>query len=259
MPSERSTTATTVITHNIGDSTGHLVPVERVVGLYRNGRLADVIVMQEVRSQGQMLALRRDLRRRSGRDYDFVYCNRISVGILSVRAFSVPRVFVAPSSPLRYGAFAVTVGSGADAIDIVGVHLDPVRKSRDRHGFSAALGLVVQLVEEVIGPTVRSRMAREIHAWVSRWSSNPVIIAGDFNTVPSSTTGRFMRRHYHDALHHTCDYRSGTYWKIHGPKPRVDFIFHSARLKRLDACVIREEAGDHYPVLARFRSRASGP
>ncbi|HKJ85993.1 MAG TPA: endonuclease/exonuclease/phosphatase family protein, partial [Spirochaetia bacterium] len=170
--------------------------------------------------------------------------------------------FVAPSSPLRYGAFAVTVGGaiGAgspDAIDVVGVHLDPVRKSRDRHGFSAAWGLVVQLVEEVTGPSVRSRMAHEIHDWVGRWSENPVVVAGDFNTVPSSTTGRFMRRHYRDALRGTRDYRTGTYWKIYGPKPRVDFIFHSPGLERVDAAVIREEAGDHYPVLARFTS--SGP
>ena len=278
MPTEPEATETTVITHNIGDSTGKQVPVERVARLYRDDRFADVIVMQEVRSQGQMLALRRELRQRSGRDYDFVYCERIGVGILSARPLSAPRVFVAPSSPLRYGAFAVRVGGSAvgagspgggssssrgagsgspGAIDVVGVHLDPVRKSRDRHGFSAAWGLVVQLVEEITGPTVRSRMVNEIHDWVADGARTRWSWPGDFNTVPASTTGRFMRRHYRDALRGTRDYRTGTYWKIHGPKPRVDFVFHSPGLERVDAEVIREEAGDHYPVLARFTS--SGP
>jgi endonuclease/exonuclease/phosphatase (EEP) superfamily protein YafD len=35
-------------------------------------------------------------------------------------------------------------------------------------------------------------------------------------------------------------------------KSRIDYIFHSSDLKCITASVIKESAGDHYPILAVF-------
>ena len=80
-----------------------------------------------------------------------------------------------------------------------------------------------------------------------------VVVAGDFNTVPFTKTIRFMNRHYDDALLGSGDYLTGTYRRVGGAiLPRVDFIFHSTALSVVEARVIQERAGDHYPVYAEL-------
>ena len=80
-----------------------------------------------------------------------------------------------------------------------------------------------------------------------------VIIGGDFNTVPFSKAIRKMGKIYDDALWPSVDYLTGSYNKLSLPiKPRIDYIFHSPDLKRITASVIKESAGDHYPVRAVF-------
>jgi endonuclease/exonuclease/phosphatase family metal-dependent hydrolase len=252
--------ALTVITHNIGDAGKVAVPLDVLLAVYepfeRSGQWPDVFVVQEVRAQGELLRLSREISQRSGRDYDYALSEQIGVGVIARGTLSAPRTLIAAASKVDYGAFGVTVGGSFGEVDVVGVHLDAVVKARDRSGFTAAWGLVVQLIRELTMPTVRSRMAREIHSWIRTWSTHPVVMGGDFNTVPQSTAIRFVRRRYADALRGTDHHATGTYWKIHGPQPRVDFIFHSRRLARLDARVIERRAGDHYPVWARLTPRA---
>ncbi|MFP4114171.1 MAG: endonuclease/exonuclease/phosphatase family protein [Spirochaetales bacterium] len=248
----------TVITHNIGDAgEGYrTVPIDDLLRVYdrfrASDRWPDVFVLQEVRNEGRMVRLSRELTEASGREYDYAYTRSFGIGILAAGRVENPRTFVAPASRLDYGAFGATVTGEFGSVDIVGVHLDPVLKGRDDRGFTAAWGLIVQLVAEVTMPTVRSRMAREIHDWIGERGSRPVVVAGDFNTVPQSSASRFMRRHYRDSLRGTDDYATGTYWKIHGPQPRVDYVYHTDGLVRTASDVIRVQAGDHYPVVASF-------
>jgi len=260
--------ALTIATHNVGDSHARTVPVSRTVRVYEGESWPDVFVLQELRSQGHLIALHRAFCERSGRAYAYDYSGRIGVGVLAVGELAGRRELVLPSDRGWYGAFEVLVrpgragddvvpGSSSRGVRVVGVHLEPVRKSRDRHGFSAARGLVVQLAEELFRQTPRSRGVAAIHDWVSagrRGSRDPVVIAGDFNTVGASTALRFMRRHYHDALAATPDARTGTYWKIRGPHPRIDFIFLSRDLEATGGRVVRRQAGDHYPVVASVRT-----
>jgi len=80
-----------------------------------------------------------------------------------------------------------------------------------------------------------------------------IIIAGDFNTIPFSKAIRKMGKKYNDALWPSFDYLTGSYNKLSLPiKPRIDYIFHSQGLERITASVIKESAGDHYPVRAVF-------
>jgi len=88
---------------------------------------------------------------------------------------------------------------------------------------------------------------------MSAKSSDHVIIGGDFNTVPFSKAIRKMGKIYDDALWPSFDYLTGSYNKFSLPiKPRIDYIFHSPGLKCNTASVIKESAGDHYPIRAVF-------
>jgi len=240
----------TVVTHNIGDTHERTVPVDRIAAAYGDLPAPDLVLLQEVASEGRLIALRRALEGMTGRGYDYAYSRSIGTGMLAAGRIDARRTFVAPSSQISYGAFAATVTIGGATLDAVNVHLDPVLKTRDRHGWSVASTLVVQLIAEAVLPTVRSRMVAEIVEWVSEWSTNPVVIGGDFNTVPQSTALRAMRRVYRDAAAGTPAARSGTYWKIRGPEPRIDFLFHSEHVEARDVRVVRHRAGDHYPVAA---------
>lgn len=238
----------TIATHNVGDTLEHRVPVSTIVDVH--DLPPDVLLLQEVRHQGHMIALSEEFRRRSGRAYVFAYCARMGLGILVDGSISRSQEFAARASEVGYGAFGATVTGSFGTLDVVSVHLDPVRKSRGRDGFTGAWTMVAELAAEVTMPTVRSRMVRELHPRIQSWARHPLVLGGDFNTIPQSTMARFMSRHYRDALRGTGDYHTGTYWKIRGPEPRVDFLYLSPGLSVEYATVVRRKAGDHYPVRA---------
>lgn len=177
----------------------------------------------------------------------------MNIAIVSRYPIGSGEELVADSSRYGSGAYAVPVQHPLGTIRVVSVHLDPIPKNRDHAGFVGTSSMIAQLVGEILLPTTRSAMAKEIMSWVAnhRWPN--VIIGGDFNTVPYSTAIRRMNRHYTDTLRGTRDYLRGTYWKVSGgPLPRVDFIFHSDEFQTINSRVIQIKAGDHYPVRAEL-------
>ena len=245
----------TIVTHNIGDTFKRIVPIERIAHAYRAVPAPDIVLLQEVASQGRLIALRRALEVVSGRPYEYAYGGTNGLGILAAGSIDSRRTFVAPSSQVGYGAFAATVTTSEAVLEAVSIHLDAVPKTRGSHGWSRASTLVLRLAAELTLSTVRSRMVAEIVDWIATWTANPIVLGGDFNTVPQSTALRAMRRVYRDAAAGSPAGRTGTYWKIRGPEPRIDFLFHSDELRAHDAHVIRHRAGDHYPVAAAVELR----
>ena len=62
-----------------------------------------------------------------------------------------------------------------------------------------------------------------------------------------------MEAVFEDALRDSPDYFTGTYLRSTLPvDPRLDFLFHSKDLECLSACMVKQSAGDHYPVQAVF-------
>ena len=130
-------------------------------------------------------------------------------------------------------------------------------KKRDNHGVVSFTGREIFeiLRGEVFTDTNRTVSARVlVGALGTAAVSMPVIIGGDFNTVPGSRTIRQMTDHFKDALWPTLSYFIGTYHKVSFPvNPRIDYIFVSDGVAVLDAQVIKKSAGDHYPVKATMR------
>ena len=158
----------TIVTHNIGDSNGRVVPVRTTASLYASSTWPDVFVLQELRSQGHLLGLRRAAVQLGSPEYNFAFSPTLGIAILARGRLTEPRELVAPSPSGCYGAFGTTVRTAAGPIDIVGVHLAPVRKSRKPSGYSAAWKLLVQLGEEVVLHTPRARSVDQVTAWLSR-------------------------------------------------------------------------------------------
>ncbi len=105
---------------------------------------------------------------------------------------------------------------------------------------------------------MRSRSVEELLTWVATHPHQDVIIGGDFNTVPLSKSIRAMGKVFKNTLGASSDYFTGTYMKSSLPiEPRIDYIFHSQDINCGDSSVIRDSAGDHYPVRAVFYSNNS--
>ncbi|MFP3959138.1 MAG: endonuclease/exonuclease/phosphatase family protein [Spirochaetaceae bacterium] len=236
-----------VVTYNVGGAVSGPTPPELVAGVFEGTPRADIYVLQEIWSKEQLGGVAEAL----APAYHAAYAPALRIGILSAAPLSDCRVFHPRGASSKYGAFRCEVASFA----VAGVHLDPIDKERTESGFvrMGFLRSARAVLREVFTSTPRSRAAREVESWLSSWDDERVIVAGDFNTVPFARTIRHMNRHFDEALRGTGDYLDGTYWKVDGCiLPRIDFIFYSGALERLDARIIESQAGDHYPVEAEF-------
>ena len=179
--------------------------------------------------------------------------------VLSVHPILETREIELPSGGKGAGALCAVLDLNGEKVLACSVHLDEVDpKPRNAAGevvFSARQALDF-LYAEFFTDTVRTEAAKALTATLGG-AGVPVILAGDFNTVPGSRTIRYMSKNYKDASWPSAAWFHGTYHKVAFPlSPRIDYIFVSDRLGVDTARVLCRSAGDHYPVKARVRLRS---
>jgi len=242
----------TVMTYNIWDLGGKRPALKHVEAVIRHAGIPDVLLLQEVRGEKMAALLAESL----GFHYylyreDQARGHPYGVSILSRYPLIESRSLCFKSSKAGRGALEATVVLEDLKLRVCSVHLDRIEPiAEDKKGvhpsWDEALFL---LARETTAETVRSRCVEELLAWVG---SDRVIVGGDFNTVFCSKAIRKMEAVFVDALTGSSDYLTGTYIKSGLPvAPRLDFLFHSKDLRCIKACVVRESAGDHFPVWAK--------
>ncbi|MBX5438468.1 MAG: endonuclease/exonuclease/phosphatase family protein [Thermoflavifilum sp.] len=90
-----------------------------------------------------------------------------------------------------------------------------------------------------------------------RQSPYPVILCGDFNTTPVSTTYFTLSRHLQDAFLRKGAGLGRTYAR-YAPTLRIDYIFVDPRLEVKGFEVLKLRASDHYPVMAGINRKTGG-
>ena len=240
-----------VMTYNIWDLGDRRPAVKDVAAVIRDAGVPDVLLLQEVRGEEMAVLLSKSL----GLPYH-LYCpargQSYGLSILSRYPLTENGFLYFKSSKTGRGALRATVVVGGLKLRVCSVHLDRIDPIYvDQQGahltWNEALSL---LTHETTDETVRSRSVVELLEW---GGSERVIIGGDFNTVFCSKAVRQMETVFVDALAGSQDYLTGTYIKSGLPvAPRLDFLFYSKDLACLKARVVRESAGDHYPVRGRF-------
>lgn len=259
-PEAGETAVARIVTYNVGDVTGVPPSTESVMEVLDTARWADVYVFQEVWDHAHLARLHRALEATSKLDYEVSYSRVMRLAVFSREELRGCRAYHPGDIRGSYGTLLCRTSVSGNELAVAGLHLPPLEKERDTAGdVRMGLGATARtLFSETLLSNTRSRYIRRIHRWLSTWETEALVVAGDFNTVPFTKTIRFMNRRYDDTLFGSGDYLSGTYRRVGGAVlPRVDFIFHSAGLSALDAGVIRETAGDHYPVYAELVFRAS--
>jgi len=242
----------TVVTYNVGTLNGEKPSLERVVSAIGKKGAPDLLLLQEVPDEAFALRIAGKLRL-PYHAFGAYSANGSGYGlaVLSSRPLVNPAMHLL--KPYGHSVLTAEMRSEKNRVLVCSAHLERVRTvKQNKEGFELPWEKAFQILKtELTNETPRSHAVEEILLLLALRRSEETIIGGDFNTVPFSTAIRGMERVYSDALWLTTDYFTGTYIKVgFFLKPRIDYIFHSVGMKVREASVIRQGAGDHYPVWA---------
>ncbi|MFP3866726.1 MAG: endonuclease/exonuclease/phosphatase family protein [Desulfobacteraceae bacterium] len=107
-------------------------------------------------------------------------------------------------------------------------------------------------------PRERAGQARQLLARLAASGGDgdlPILVAGDFNSLPQSFVSHFLRKQLVDVWGTVGHGRGGTY-STRLPLLRIDYIYINKKLAPRAAQVVRpkgsRQISDHFPLLAEF-------
>ena len=85
------------------------------------------------------------------------------------------------------------------------------------------------------------------------YSSTPVLVAGDFNSLPWTKVMRNVQRFFLKDCFMEKGSGKGSTFKEMRDLPRIDYILHDDHFKCLDAQIIQEDLSDHRMIVATLQ------
>lgn len=82
-----------------------------------------------------------------------------------------------------------------------------------------------------------------------------LVVAGDFNDEPAGDSYKLMLARFADAWAAAPSSDAGLTYPADKPAKRIDYVFHTARLRALRAWVVESLASDHRAVMAELEFR----
>jgi endonuclease/exonuclease/phosphatase (EEP) superfamily protein YafD len=237
-----------VITYNIE---GGLADHRQVLELLTPHQ-PDLVMLQEVLHVGQVQWFAERLQLPHWRFAPYQSHRQGGIALLSRWPLGAGQVLTFRHGAQGKVALAAPVLSAAATLWACSVHLDAPRLRE----FNASVWQQgAFLWSEVFAATPRYQQVRELRAWLRQLSTDAWIIGGDFNSVPFSRADRYFSRDFGDALlQRPWRYLTGTYWELPHVlvNPRIDFLYHSPRVRVIEAQVLQHKISDHFPILAMF-------
>lgn len=142
-------------------------------------------------------------------------------------------------------------------VRIVSVHLQTsgITMVQKRYLENSGRGMPVKVMFDLLenNGRMRARQARAIREVIDR-SEMPVVLAGDFNDIPSSYTYRTLSEGLTDGFRSEGSGYGGTFRYLKGLL-RIDYIFYNDYFEGTGYRILRENVSDHKPVVARLRFR----
>jgi endonuclease/exonuclease/phosphatase family metal-dependent hydrolase len=144
----------------------------------------------------------------------------------------------------------------SDTIRVYNCHLQSIHLKKSNYGFIDSLILKYNNKHLDELKDISSRLknayikrARQVDILSAniRNSKYPVIVCGDFNDTPVSYTYRKMKGKFSDAYLES-GYGIGNTYLGNFPSFRIDYIFHSKKIKSFNFETGRIKWSDHYPV-----------
>ena len=217
--------------------------VSTVLQMYR----PQVVCLQEVvlESRGQSLE---EFAAANGYPFvrsheQYIINKRVGIAVLSHYSILRDTVFhVGPQSELRY-AQAIVLDVNGREVTVMNTHFS----NRD---FWKTAGRLQALKQEFFTENLRTLQAQSIVNFLdSGWAEDPLLLAGDLNTLPFSRAWRKLR----SRLRGTASWRDllqPTYkveYQVH-----IDYILASHSLHKKEYRILPTMASDHNPLLVTF-------
>jgi endonuclease/exonuclease/phosphatase family metal-dependent hydrolase len=239
-----------VMTFNVGTLDFSRPDMDVVGKVISKSGIPDILFLQEVPGKESACKLSESLQL----EYCmYIPCRSVKNGLAVISRFPLSKIKSFDSE--AHAVVAAEAEIAGRKYLLCSVHLMRIKDVRVTDagievGMLAALGLFER---EIMRETPRSRSVEKLLSWLSTQDYRNVIIGGDFNTVPFSRAIRRMEAKFKDALWPSLAYFTGSYNMAPLPiAPRIDYIFYSPGIKCLSAGIIKESAGDHYPIKAVF-------
>lgn len=244
-----------VMTFNAGDF-DRCPQAAQIAQVVKTAGVPDIILFQELQEGLQTSELLARLKYPYHAAIPYRYIKGDSIAIFSRYPIEQTDKLYFRNSRDRSAALCGVVRPNGTPVLICSVHLDEIQsKHRQKNGYvnQSFSQSCDQIKTETFGKTSRCLGVNELIPWLKNKGYKNVVVGGDFNTIPFSTAIREMSNEYEDSLWPSWDYFSGTYFKIISPiLPRIDYIFHTSKLKATASKIIKQSSGDHYPVFATF-------
>lgn len=255
-----------VLTWNTARMGGFAKPQQNAVLNYLLEQDADIICLQEVDvyKDARFLTLP-DVKRTLGTKYRYSY---IDFSIYNKRHQFGTMLWSKYPIINKESIHYESVGNLSNRCDII-VHGDTIRvinnhlesysftpddisemQQRNYEGVRSSLKRLEQKWERAL--PLRNEQARTIRTEIEN-SPYPVIVAGDFNSIPLSYAYWHIARGMHDAFEETSWFRWGATCEKRGIGVRIDYLLSSPGILPL-SCEVKNEAdgSDHHPLVATF-------
>lgn len=150
------------------------------------------------------------------------------------------------------------IDTGSDTLRLINVYLSSMLLEKD---------LIIESTESVDRATENSKILtnklthgflqheqqlKKILPFIMK-SKHPVILCGDFNSVPNSYEYQQIIYFLEDAYYEV-GRSAGTTFHDYKYPIRIDYIFHSKEIQPVEFKVLRDvKSSDHYPVMGTFK------
>lgn len=214
------------------------------VGDYLKSQNADVILLQED----------------AGKGYEFAGYEKVStlrgITILSRHKVISEKILEPEQEGLKTPAIQVDIEINGKKYRFIDVYLNPFKFGKEMVALNGNTDANEQKVKGIIKrliPTFKKHQEQiELIKQVVENSPYPVIVAGDFNSVPNSYEYYQLSEGLEDAFV-TAGKGSATSFHDYKFPIRIDYIFSSKSIHAVSYKVDRSVSlSDHYPIVAEF-------
>ncbi len=257
----------TVLTWNTARMGGFAKPKENPVLQYLLRQDADVICLQEVDvyKDKRFLTLA-EVKKTLGTKYPYsyidfsVYNKRHQFGTMVWSRYPLIHKQSIRFESVGNLSNRCDIVVGRDTIRLINNHLESynftpedlaeMENRRDYEGLRSSLKRLEQKWERAL--PLRNEQARRVRQEIEA-SPYPVIVAGDFNSIPLSYAYWHIARGLNDAFEDTSWFRWGATCEKRGVGIRIDYLLSSPSVVPFRCEVVPDaEGSDHHPLVASF-------
>ena len=131
------------------------------------------------------------------------------------------------------------------------VHL-PNTDMRDDKPRSRKKLSITFLLKEFFGKNIREEQAKHLVEVIQESHNSPLVIGGDFNTVPFSRAWRLMHASFIDGFPFSQMFK-GTRLTRLGFEVKIDHFFHTRSIESIETNVGSWQGSDHRPIMMEIR------